>query len=60
MAVNLVNVLWGGETVSTHGVVKEFTPEGSRQRAHVEVWCQKPDGTVIIVGSASAVVPYDS
>jgi acyl dehydratase len=58
MAVNLVNVLWGGETVSTRGVVKEYMPEGSRQRAHLEVWCQKPDGTVIIVGNASAVVPY--
>jgi hypothetical protein len=58
MAVNLVNVLWGGETVSAHGVVQEYMPEGSRQRAHLEVWCQKPDGTVIIVGNASAVVPH--
>jgi len=56
MAVNLVNVLWQGETVSTRGGIKEFTPEGSRQRAHLEVSCQKADGTVITVGSASAVV----
>ncbi|MGE0825010.1 MAG: MaoC family dehydratase N-terminal domain-containing protein [Candidatus Binatia bacterium] len=56
MNVNLVNVLWGGETATTHGVVKEVTPEGNRQRAHLEVWCQKTDGTVITVGSASAVV----
>jgi acyl dehydratase len=56
MIVNLVNVLWEGETVTTHGVIKEFMPEGSRQRAHVEVWCQKADGTVVTVGSASAVV----
>jgi hypothetical protein len=56
MTVNLVNVLWQGESVTIHGVIKEFTPEGSRQRAHLEVWCQKPDGTVITVGSASAVV----
>jgi acyl dehydratase len=56
MVVNLVNVLWEGETVTTHGVMKECTPEGSRQRAHLEVWCQKGDGTVITVGSASAVV----
>lgn len=55
MTVNLVNVLWQGETVTTHGVIKEFTSEGSRQRAHLEVWCQKADGTVITVGSASAV-----
>jgi acyl dehydratase len=56
MSVNLVNVLWGGEAVTTHGTIKEFTPEGSHQRAHLEVWCQKPDGTVITVGSASAVM----
>jgi len=56
MNVNLVNVLWGGETATTHGVIKEITPEGSRQRAQLEVWCQKADGTVITVGSASAVI----
>jgi acyl dehydratase len=56
MNVNLVNVLWGGETATTHGVIKEITPEGSRQRAQLEVWCQKADGTVITVGSASALV----
>ena len=56
MTVNLVNILWQGETVTSHGVIKEFTPEGSHQRAHLEVWCQKADGTVITVGSASAVV----
>lgn len=57
MAVNLVNILWKGETVTARGVIKGFTPEGSRQRAHLEVWCHKPDGTVIIVGSASALIP---
>jgi len=56
MNVNLVNVLWGGETATTHGVIKEVIPEGSRQRAQLEVWCQKADGTVITVGSASAVI----
>jgi acyl dehydratase len=56
MAVNLVNVLWPGDQVTTHGRIKEFTPEGSRQRAHLEIWCQKSDGTVVTVGSASAVV----
>ena len=60
MNVNLVNVLWGGETVSTHGVIKEMTPEGSRRRAHLEVWCQKVDGTVITVGSASAVMAAEN
>jgi len=56
MTVNLVNILWMGETVSVCGVIKELTLEGSHQRAHLEIWCQKVDGTVITVGSASAVV----
>jgi acyl dehydratase len=58
MSVNLVNILWMNETVTTHGVVKEITPEGGSglQRAHLEVWCQKTDGTVITVGNASATI----
>ena len=54
--LNLVNILWGGETVTARGVIKELTPEGSHQRAECEVWCEKPDGTITIVGTASAVV----
>jgi hypothetical protein len=54
--LNLVNILWGDETVTARGVIKELTPEGSRQRAHCEVWCEKPDGAITIVGTASAVV----
>ena len=57
MAVNLVNVLWGADGgVACRGVVREFTPEGDRRRAHCEIWAEKKDGTKIIVGSASAVV----
>lgn len=57
MTVNLVNVLWGGEDVTARGVLRDLTLEGSRRRAHLEVWCEKPDGTVVMVGSASAGVP---
>ncbi|MFQ5878981.1 MAG: MaoC family dehydratase N-terminal domain-containing protein [Dehalococcoidia bacterium] len=57
MMVNLVTIRWQGEPVEARGVVKELTPEGAHRRAHLEVWCQKPDGTVTIVGSASALVP---
>ncbi len=58
MNVNLVNVLWMGETVTSHSVIKEISPEGGsgHQRAQLEIWCQKADGTVITVGSASAVI----
>ncbi|MEX1253901.1 MAG: MaoC family dehydratase [Dehalococcoidia bacterium] len=58
MDVRLVNVLWGGDGAAVcRGVVREYTTEGARRRAQCEVWVEKPDGTKIIVGTASAVVP---
>lgn len=57
MDVRLVNVLWGGDgAAACRGVVREYTTQGERRRAHCEVWCEKPDGTKVIVGGASAVV----
>jgi hypothetical protein len=57
MSVNLVNVLWGADGGAVcRGVVREYTPEGARRRAHCEIWAEKRDGTKVIVGSASAVV----
>lgn len=55
MNVNLVNVVWRGDTVTSRGIVREVTPEGSRRRAHLQVWCEKDDGTKVVVGSASAI-----
>lgn len=56
MGANLVNVVWGGDRLTCRGQVHELTPEGSRRRAHLRVWCEKPDGTKVVVGTASAVV----
>jgi hypothetical protein len=57
MDVRLVNVLWGGDGAAVcRGVVREYTTEGARRRAHCEIWAEKRDGTKIIVGTASAVV----
>ena len=56
MVVNLVNVLWPDEPLACRAAVKELTPEGTRQRAHLEVWCEKADDTKTVVGTASAVV----
>ncbi len=56
MNVNLVNVLWQSEQVSCRGAVREVTPEGSRRRAHLQVWCEKADGTKTVVGTASALM----
>jgi acyl dehydratase len=55
MNANLVNVLWQGERVTARGRVSEETPEGSQRRAHLQVWCEKADGTKIVVGTASAL-----
>lgn len=56
MSLNLVNVLWGGETVTARGVVREHKQEGQRTRALLDVWTEKPDGTKTIAGTASALV----
>jgi acyl dehydratase len=53
--VSLVNVLWGSEKVRCRGLVTAVTAEGRRQRAHLQVWCEKGDGTKVTVGSASAL-----
>lgn len=57
LALNLVNILWVNEAVTARGVIRSITPEGSRQRAHLDIWCEKDDGTKIIVGTASAIMP---
>ena len=55
LSVNLVNVLWQNDQVTCRGRVTALTPEGSRQRAHLQVSCEKPDATKVVVGSASAL-----
>jgi acyl dehydratase len=53
--VRLVNVVWPGDTISTTGVVRDVVPEGSRTRILLDVWSAKDDGTVTIIGTASAL-----
>lgn len=53
--VRLVNVLWAEETTGAKGRILERRPEGERTRAEVEVWCEKADGTITVVGTASAL-----
>jgi len=55
MDVRLVNVVWVGDVLATRGKVREEVPQGSRRRAHVDVWCEKADGTKALVGTASAL-----
>lgn len=56
MNVNLVNIVWQSDVLTCRGFVREITPEGSRKRAHLDVWAEKDDGTKVTVGTASAVV----
>jgi acyl dehydratase len=53
--VRLVNVVWPGDAITTRGQIRETVSEGSRSRAYVDVWCAKADGTVTVVGTASAL-----
>lgn len=54
LTLNLVNVVWVDENVHARGVVREWTDEGLRRRAHCEIWTAKDDGTITVIGSASA------
>jgi acyl dehydratase len=56
MSVNLVNIVWQSDVLTCRGLVREITPEGSRQRAHLDVWVEKQDGTKVTIGKASAIV----
>ncbi len=53
--VRLVNVVWVDDVVTTRGKVREEVAEGGRRRVHLDVWCEKADGTKTIVGTASAL-----
>jgi acyl dehydratase len=53
--VRLVNVVWPEDTVTARGRVRETVAEGSRRRALCDVWCEKGDGTVTVIGTASAI-----
>lgn len=53
--VRLVNVVWPADELTARGLVRETVPEGSRRRALLDVWCAKADGTVALIGAASAI-----
>jgi hypothetical protein len=53
--VKFTNVLWPGEPFTTRGIITGRSAEGDRTRAEVTVFCEKADGTKIIVANASAL-----
>lgn len=50
--IKFTNIVWPDDHVTAHGVITH-EKDG---RAHLSVWMEKDDGTVVIVGSASAKV----
>jgi acyl dehydratase len=52
--VKFTNVLWPNEPFTTRGIITGHRTENGRSRADVAVFCEKADGTKIIVGTASA------
>ena len=55
MDIKFTNVLFLNERVIARGVVTDTIEENGLGRAHVAVWVEKEDGTVVIVGTASAL-----
>ena len=55
MDVRLVNVVWVDDVLTIRGKVREEVAEGSHRRVHLDVWCEKADGTKTLVGAASAL-----
>ena len=53
--VRLVNVVWPGDVITTRGKIRETAREGSRRRHLVDLWCEKGDGTVTLIGVASGL-----
>ena len=55
MSVSLVNVVWCENTITARAKVQQESIEGARRRIHLDVWCEKADGTKVVVGNASAL-----
>ena len=53
--VKFTNVLWPNEPFTARGIITGRRLEGGHTRAEVTVYCEKNDGTKIIVANASAL-----
>ena len=43
------------DALTARGTVREEVAEGAKRRLHVDVWCEKPDGTKATVGTATVL-----
>jgi acyl dehydratase len=55
MDLRLVNVVWVNDVITARGKTREEVAEGAKRRVHLDVWCEKADGTRTLVGTASAL-----
>lgn len=53
MDIKFTNITWPDENVTAHAVVTGEEPSDDGNRQNVALWMDKPDGTVVIVGTAS-------
>mgnify|MGYP001558299704 CR=1 FL=1 len=51
-----VKPVYAGETITTHGVIREKTPEGSGYRFKVEAWADNEDGEMKTVAWIEVLV----
>ena len=53
--VKFTNVLWPNEPFTTRGIITGRRAEGDQTRAEATVFCEKTDGTKVIVAHATAL-----
>ena len=53
--IKFTNIVWPDDRVIARGVITDREQEDGGTRANVAIWMEKPDGTVCIVGTASAL-----
>lgn len=54
--VKYVRPVYAGDLITTHGIIKEKTPEGKGYRFKVEVGATNQDGTLVTAGTAEIYV----
>ena len=54
--IKFTNIVWPEDVVTARAVITDETQDNGSRRANAAVWMEKEDGTVAIVGTASAVV----
>ena len=52
----ITNIVWPEDVVTARAVITDETQGNGSRRANAAVWMEKEDGTVAIVGTASAAV----